>query len=134
MSHINWKKEKQLVIFKNLEIDFSFDKWTNTISSKFNENSIIRLTFMKVTGDQCIEDFAVSMQKVSNIWSQFLMYVRTKVIYFKNMFKFCDNRSTFTWLIQTNVHTDRQTNFNCHVTTLLTMSLWKRNLFNNSNK
>ena len=39
--------------------------------------------------------------------------VRAKIIYLKNMYKFCDNESDFTWLLaQTNVQTDRQTNFN----------------------
>ena len=38
--------------------------------------------------------------------------VRTKIIYFKNIYKFCDNGSIFIWfLAQTKIQTDRETIF-----------------------
>ena len=57
--------------------------------------------------------------------------VRTKVISLENMYKFCNNGSTFTWFLAwTNLQADRQT-LNCRMTTLSTIvSPWKWDFFN----
>ena len=57
-----------------------------------------------------------------------IFVVQTKVIYFKNIYKFCENGSFFTWfLAHTNVQTDKL----CSIAIPLTIiSPWKQNLFN----
>ena len=62
-----------------------------------------------------------------------ILGVRTKVICFKNISKFCDNGSTFTWfIVQPNTQTVGQT-LKYRITTLLIMvPPRKRNLFKNN--
>ena len=60
--------------------------------------------------------------------------VRTKINYFKNVYKFYDNESIFTFLAQTNAQIDRQT-LNCRTLTRLTIvASWIRDLLSNNNK
>ena len=60
--------------------------------------------------------------------------VQTKVTYCKNIFKFRETWSFSKWFIpQTNIHTDRQTNFTLsHGNKLAMVSKWKGGLYNNN--
>ena len=52
---------------------------------------------MKVKAKQYIQDFDILMLPCKKIKCMIIIFtVRTKVISFKNMYKFCDNLSTFT--------------------------------------
>ena len=59
--------------------------------------------------------------------------VLIKFIYFKNIYKFCDNQITFIWFFSANKTSDIQTgNLNCRMAILLTIvSPWKWDLFHN---
>ena len=62
--------------------------------------------------------------------------VQSKVTYYKNIFKFRETWSFSKWFIaQTNIQTDRQTNFTLsHGNKLAMVSKWKGGLYNNNKK